>query len=148
MATAVAAHPERLIGFVGVDPMAEDPEAIRRTIRDAVPRCEPVYQACMELDVPLLMHTGIPLPIIAAHLGVPWVMETIAVAVRHPNVYLDVSALPTFKSRLIGPLLALCLDRGLADRLLFGSDFPLVDPADYARRLRIKGPGWLLHQIT
>jgi predicted TIM-barrel fold metal-dependent hydrolase len=49
---------------------------------------------------------------------------------------------------LIGPLLALSLDKGLADRLLFGSDFPLVDPASYARRMRSAGPGRLLHRLT
>ena len=30
--------------------------------------------------------------IVAAHLGVPWCLETVAVAVRHSNVYLDISA--------------------------------------------------------
>lgn len=186
---AVTAHPDRFIGFVGVDPIANEPEAVRKMIRAAVrdwgfrgvgefanvdlldARCEVVYDICEELDVPLMIHTGVPLPsmllrhghpfavdevanrhpeltIIAAHMGVPWVIETVAVAVRHPNVYLDVSALPMFNDRLIGPLLALCLDKGLADRVLFGSDFPLVDPADYARRLRSAGPGRLLRRLT
>jgi predicted TIM-barrel fold metal-dependent hydrolase len=36
----------------------------------------------------------------------------------------------------------------LADRLLFGSDFPLVDPAAYARQLRSVGPGRLLRTLT
>jgi predicted TIM-barrel fold metal-dependent hydrolase len=186
---AVLAHPDRFIGFVGADPITDQPKAVGEMIRVAVrdwgfrgvgefanvdlldARCEVVYDACMELDVPLMIHTGVPLPsmllrhghpfgvdelahrhpeltIIAAHLGMPWVIETVAVAVRHPNVYLDVSALPMFNTRLIGPLLALSLDKGLADRLLFGSDFPLVDPASYARRMRSAGPGRLLHRLT
>jgi hypothetical protein len=37
-------------------------------------------------------------------------------------------------------LVTLCAEQGLEDRVLFGSDFPLVDPARYTktvRRLRI-----------
>jgi len=88
------------------------------------------------------------LKIIAAHLGVPWLLETIAVAVRHPNVYLDISALPAVENRAVGPALTLCVDRGLTDRLLFGSDFPLVDPAAYARRVNSFGPGWLARRLA
>lgn len=186
---AVNRYPDRFIGFVGVDPTSMPGHQVRTTIREAVtewgfrgvgelanvdlldPRCEPVYVTCVELDVPLLVHTGVPLPsmllrhghpfgldevanrhprlrIIAAHLGVPWVLETIAVAVRHPNVHLDISTLPAVDRRAVGPLLSMCLDRGLADRLLFGSDFPLVDPAAYAQRLRTWGPAWPLRRLT
>jgi uncharacterized protein len=186
---AVAQNPDRFIGFVGVDPTNDDPTKLRAAIRVAVSewgfrgvgefanvdlldsRCEAVYETCVETQVPLLIHTGVPLPsmllrfghpfgldevahrypeltIVAAHLGVPWFMETIAVAVRHPNVYVDISALPTFNAKMIRPLIALCLDKGLGDRLLFGSDFPLVDPADYVRRIRSASPGRVLSRLT
>jgi predicted TIM-barrel fold metal-dependent hydrolase len=130
-----------------------------------------LFLACIELDVPVLVHTGVPLPsmllrhghpfgvdevanrhpdlqIITAHLGVPWLLETIAVAVRHPNVYLDISALPSVEHRAVGPALTLCVDRGLGDRLLFGSDFPLVDPAAYARQVNAFGPAWLVRRLA
>lgn len=185
---AVARCPDRLIGFVGVDPAREGKEATRTVIKRAVndwgfrgvgelgnvdlldPRCDAVYETCIELDVPLLVHVGIPLPsmllrrghpfaldevanrypdlkIIAAHAGVPWTVETVAVAVRHPNVFLDLSALPAFDSRAVTVVLPWCRRQGLADRLLFGSDFPLVDPASYAKRLRKFRPGWFLRRL-
>jgi predicted TIM-barrel fold metal-dependent hydrolase len=100
----------------------------------------------VSLRLPLLMHVGVPLPsmlmkyshpflldelalrhpdltIIAAHAGAPWVLETLAVAVRHPNVYLDVSALPAIRRELLPVVLALCAEQGLEDRVLFGGDF-------------------------
>ncbi len=185
---AVARNPDRLIGFVGVDPVRDGKEATRTVIERAVnewgfrgvgefggvdlldPRCDAVYETCIALDVPLLVHVGIPLPcmllrhghpfaldevanrhpelkIIAAHAGVPWTAETVAIAVRHPNVFLDVSALPVFDTRAVTVILPWCLRQGLADRLLFGSDFPLVDPASYAKRLRKFRPGWFLRRL-
>jgi uncharacterized protein len=127
------------------------------------PEWEVVYRACIAHRLPLLVHVGVPLPsmlmkyshpflldelahrrpeltIIAAHGGAPWILETLAVAVRHPNVYLDISALPAIRRELLPLVLALCAEQGLEDRVLFGSDFPLVDPGQYAsmvRRLRI-----------
>jgi predicted TIM-barrel fold metal-dependent hydrolase len=127
------------------------------------PEWEVVYRACVANRLPLLMHVGVPLPsmlmkyshpflldelahrhpeltIIAAHAGAPWILETLAVAARHPNVSLDISALPAMRKELLPLVLALCADQGLEDRVLFGSDFPLVDPGQYAstvRRLRI-----------
>jgi predicted TIM-barrel fold metal-dependent hydrolase len=127
------------------------------------PEWEVVYRACVRHQLPLLLHIGIPLPsmlmkyshpflldelalrhpdltIIAAHAGAPWILETLAVAVRHPNVYLDISALPAMRKQLLPIVLTLCAEQGVEDRVLFGSDFPLVDPGRYAKtvhRLRI-----------
>jgi len=185
---AVGRKPDRLIGFAGVDPVRDGKEATRTVIGRAVkewgfrgvgefggvdlldPRCDAVYETCIELDVPLLVHAGVSLPsmllkhghpfaldevanrypglkLIAAHAGVPWLAETIAVAVRHPNVFLDVSALPAFDPRAVTMVLAWCLREDLAERLLFGSDFPVVDPASYAEGLRKFRPGWFLRRL-
>jgi predicted TIM-barrel fold metal-dependent hydrolase len=123
------------------------------------PEWEVVYRACVAHGLPLLVHVGIPLPsmlmkyshpflldelalrhpeltIIAAHAGAPWVLETLAVAVRHPNVYLDISALPAIRKELLPVVLTLCVEQDLEDRVLFGSDFPLVDPGQYAGSVR------------
>jgi predicted TIM-barrel fold metal-dependent hydrolase len=86
------------------------------------------------LDELALRHPE--LTIIAAHAGAPWVVETLAVAVRHPNVYLDISALPAIRKELLPLVLTLCVEQGLEDRILFGSDFPLVDPGQYASSVR------------
>jgi len=185
----VAKCPDRLFGFVGVDPIRDGAEATRALVERAVrewgfrgvgelanidlldTRCEALYRTCIELDVPLLLHVGIPLPsmllrhghpfaldevanrypdlkIIAAHAGVPWIAETIAIAVRHTNVSIDLSALPAFDPRAVEVVLSWCLREGLADRVLFGSDFPVVDPAAYADRLRRFQPGWILRRLS
>src|SRR5262249_53566819 len=113
----VDAHPERFIGFVGVDPFNATQDETRKTIVNAIEdwkfrgvgeffgdlldtRCEVVYRSCIDLQVPLLIHCGIPLPsqllkhghpnaldeianrypdlhIVAAHVGMPWFAETI-----------------------------------------------------------------------
>ena len=87
------------------------------------------------------------LTIVAAHVGMSWFLETIAVAVRHPNVYLDVSAIPLAgRDAIVHGLLGLLWERGLEDRVLFGTDFPLVDPARYLPVLR-RGAGWLARRL-
>jgi predicted TIM-barrel fold metal-dependent hydrolase len=181
----VEAHPDRFIGFAGVDPLRQPAGEIRAVITRAVrewrfrgvgelggvdlldPRCEVIFETCAELGVPLLVHTGIGLPafllkhgtplvveeianrhpaltIVAAHAGMPWVIESVAVAVRNENVWLDLSALPAANDRAVDAVLSLALQHGLEDRLLFGSDFPMIDPARYARKLRRAGvPAWL-----
>jgi len=173
----VASAPERFIGFVGVDPVGQGADRTRAEMERAVvewgfqgvgeiggedllaPAWEVVYATCMEKQLPVLVHVGIPLPsmslrhshpflldelanrhreltIIAAHVGAPWIIETLAVAVRHPNVYLDLSALPAIRKELLPVVLALCSEQGLEDRVLFGSDFPVVDPGRYAQTIR------------
>ena len=42
---------------------------------------------------------------------------------------------------------AVDMKRGLGDRLLFGSDFPLVDPARYAAQIRRLRPGLLARRL-
>jgi len=186
--TAVARHPRRLLGFVGVDPIGDDPGRAREVVLEAIDdwgfrgvgelcgdlldaRYEPIYRLCAERQVPLLVHVGIPLPsmllrhgqptmldelahrhpeltIVAAHVGMPWFLETIAVAVRHPNVHLDVSAIPVLgRDAVVHGILGLLWERGLEDRVLFGTDFPLVDPARYLPLLR-RGPSWLARRLT
>src|SRR5215475_7154858 len=95
-----------------------------------------------------LAHRHPELTIVAAHVGMPWFLETIAVAVRHPNVHLDVSAIPVLgRDAVVHGILGLLWERGLEDRVLFGTDFPLVDPARYLPVLG-RVPGWLARRLT
>ena len=169
----VQKHPDRFVGFVGVDPQRQGNLTTRALIEQAVDiwkfrgigefgggdfltsDWDIVYEVAMEKNIPVLVHTGIPLPsmklryshptmidrlatkfpnlkIIAAHIGAPWFFKTIEIAAKHPNVYIDISAVPKFKLPIIPILLAICIKRGVEDRILFGSDFPVVDPARYA----------------
>jgi predicted TIM-barrel fold metal-dependent hydrolase len=116
----------------------------------------PLYAAIEELGVPALFHTGqtgigagIPggfglrlglsnpilldpvaadfpdLQIIMAHPSVPWQEEAIAVATHKVNVWIDLSGWSPkyFPETLVRHARTL-----LKDRVLFGSDFPLLEP--------------------
>ncbi|CAN5840119.1 amidohydrolase family protein [soil metagenome] len=107
----------------------------------------PFYAKCCELDIPIQIQIGhsaqtlIPtvahpilldevaiyfpeLRIIGIHIGWPWVEEAIAVAWKHPNVYLgsDAHAPKYWKPEFIHYLRT----RG-QDKVIFGTDWPIID---------------------
>jgi uncharacterized protein len=110
-----------------------------------------VFEAAQELSIPVIIHqattflrraplkfaypslidsvatTFKDLKIILAHLGHPWEDEAIVVIRKHPNVYADISALTPRPFRLYQKLIS-CIEYGVADKLLFGSDFPFTKP--------------------
>lgn len=107
-----------------------------------------LYEKCAELDIPISLHTAssldykssmdygnpahiddvavdIPeLKIIMRHPCWPWVSQGIAVAYRHPNVYIDVSGInPKMLFEMVEASKTI-----LKNKLLFGSAFPGVQP--------------------
>jgi len=172
VAAIVKAHPERFAcGFASVDPrrgMAAVREVDRAyhelglrgvvfepgflKIRPTDPLCYPIYAKCIELGIPVGLHTGInfsshgpiacgrpalvdvvacdfpELIIICHHGGWPWPHETLAVAWKHKNVYVEFGA--------IAPKYLLAgggwgdtvhfMDTVLRDRILFGTDWPML----------------------
>lgn len=70
------------------------------------------------------------LPIVIAHMGQPWVNETIPLLRKHPTMYADVSARSSRPWQLHGILMA-ALDYGVQDKILFGSDYPTFFPKDH-----------------
>lgn len=106
------------------------------------PRMMPLYEAMEELGLPVILHMGDPrmdfsaperllpvlkrfpkLTVIAAHFGGYGVWERAACLYGHPQVYLDTSsalwALPTQQAYDI-------IQAHGAQRVLFGSDYPVV----------------------
>lgn len=73
--------------------------------------------------------------IIIAHAGQPWSFETQAVMFKNPNVYTDLSARFGRPAQLAAILRGL-VDYGVADRVLFGSDFPTYRPAECLSQFR------------
>ena len=73
------------------------------------------------------------LTIIMAHPSVPWQDEAIAVATHKANVYIDLSG---WSPKYFPPQLVRQANSLLQDKVLFGSDFPLITPqrwlADFA----------------
>jgi predicted TIM-barrel fold metal-dependent hydrolase len=112
-------------------------------------RFYPVLSECCELGVPFCTqvgHTGPLMPsevgrpipyidqvaidfpelvIVCGHVGYPWTDEMIAVATKHPNVYIDTSAYTV--KRYPGQLIAYMRAHG-ARKVLFGSNWPMIAP--------------------
>lgn len=111
-------------------------------------RFYPIYTKAAELNIPVVLHTsshffpsvsmqtGNPiyvdevathfpeLKLIASHAGWPWIREMIAVAWRHPNVYLENSAM---LATYLHPELVRYMDTPvLSDKFMFASDHPLL----------------------
>jgi Predicted metal-dependent hydrolase of the TIM-barrel fold len=114
------------------------------------PRFYPVYAECCELGVPFCTqvgHTGPLMPsefgrpipyvdqvaidfpelvIVGGHVGYPWTEEMIAVATKHPNVYIDTSAYTV--KRYPAALVEYLRGHG-RDKVLFGTNWPMIAPA-------------------
>jgi predicted TIM-barrel fold metal-dependent hydrolase len=65
------------------------------------------------------------LDIILAHPSFPWQEEALAVAVHKPNVYIDLSG---WSPKYFPEILIQYINTRLRDKMLFGSDFPLITP--------------------
>lgn len=122
-------------------------------------RFYPVYAACCEMGVPLctqIGHTGPLMPsevgrpiyldqvaidfpeltIVAGHIGYPWTDEAVAVATKHPNVYIDTSA---YAARRYPPALVDYLRGHGRRKVLFGSNWPMIPPAQCLQGLDALG---------
>ena len=112
-------------------------------------RFYPIYATCCDLGVPFctqIGHTGPLMPsevgrpiyldqvaldfpelvIVAGHIGYPWTDEAIAVATKHPNVYIDTSA---YTADRYPPALVDYLKHHWRKKVLFGSNYPMITPA-------------------
>jgi uncharacterized protein len=76
------------------------------------------------------------IPFVLCHFGNPWVDEAAEIVYKNPNVYADTSGLLAHPSHpLFERMVNLCRRRllegilmvGSADRILYGSDWPLLD---------------------
>ena len=109
----------------------------------------PLYTACIDLGIPVLILTGhtavqessepgrphyldeialfFPeLKIIAGHAGFPWTQELISLAWKHPNVYIDTSG---HRPKYFPPELKHFMNSYGRDKVLFGTGYPLMDYA-------------------
>lgn len=109
----------------------------------------PVYTVCCDLGLPFctqIGHTGPLMPsevgrpiyldqvaldfpelvIVAGHIGYPWTDEAVAVATKHRNVYIDTSA---YTVKRYPPQLVQYLKTNGREKVLFGSNYPMIAPA-------------------
>ena len=123
-------------------------------------RYYPLYAACVELGVPFCLQVGhagplrpsepgrpIPyldrvacdfpeLTIVGGHIGYPWTSEMIAMATKYENVFIDTSAYKP--SRYPDELVAFMRKHGRR-KVLFGSNFPMIQPAACVAQLDALG---------
>jgi predicted TIM-barrel fold metal-dependent hydrolase len=114
-------------------------------------RYYPLFAECVELGVPFCTQvghtgplrpseTGRPIPyidevaldfpelvIVCGHVGYPWTEEMVAVARKHPNVYIDTSA---YTIKRLPDELVRFMKSGTGQRkVLFGSNYPMMTHA-------------------
>jgi predicted TIM-barrel fold metal-dependent hydrolase len=70
------------------------------------------------------------LPIILAHPSFPWQDEALAVATHKPLVHIDLSG---WSPKYFPPNLVRYANTLLQDKVLFGSDFPMITPDRWLR---------------
>ena len=82
-----------------------------------------------------LAHEFPNLRMVIAHLGHPWIDETLVLIRKHPNLYSDISALYYRPWQFYNALVS-AMEYGVLDRLLLGSDYPFTTPASTMEALR------------
>lgn len=170
-------HPEKVIGFAGVDPARDN---VRETLEYAADKLKlkgvklgPVYQNvhptdkrimevyefCEARKLPIMIHQGTTFPRLAplkyslpilledvalqfpnlrmviAHLGHPWVEDTLVLIRKQPNLYADISALHYRPWQFYNSLI-LAKEYGVLGKLLFGTDYPYTTPEATIEALR------------
>src|SRR5437867_3231332 len=78
----------------------------------------PMYMDDVAADFP-------DLKIILAHPSFPWQEEALSVATHKPNVYIDLSG---WSPKYFPPILVRYVNSILQDKMLFGSDWPVITP--------------------
>ncbi|MCA0922586.1 amidohydrolase family protein [Pseudooceanicola nanhaiensis] len=78
----------------------------------------PMYIDDVAVDFP-------DMPIILAHPSFPWQEEALSVATHKPNVYIDLSG---WSPKYFPPILIRYANTLLKDKMLFGSDWPMIAP--------------------
>ena len=121
----------------------------------------PLYEVIEEAGLPAVFHTGqtgigagLPggrgiklrlsnpmllddvaadfpgMPVILAHPSVPWQDEAISIATHKANVYIDLSG---WSPKYFPPQLVRAAGSYLQDKVLFGTDYPLLTPERWLR---------------
>lgn len=151
-------HAVRELGFVGAHSYPHwfslPPDA---------PQWYPIYAKCCELDIPIMMQVGqnliyqkdVRLPsvarpilldqiaidfpelrLIGIHVGTPWSDEMIAMAWKHQNVYIGIDA---YAPKHLPANLVHYMNSYGSEKVLFGTDWPVIDPRRARREIDALG---------
>lgn len=122
---------------------------IYQNIHPTDSRMMAVYEYCEAKQIPILIHQGTTFPrkaplkyslpilledvalrfpelrMVIAHLGHPWIEDTLVLIRKQPHFYSDISALHYRPWQFYNALI-LAKEYGVLDKLLFGTDFPFT----------------------
>lgn len=138
---------ERSVKVLGLKGLKLSP-----TYQEVDPRskeCWALYELCRDLKIPIMLHVGggytgslefqdpslldkvaraFPdTKLLIAHLGQPFMEQTVILMRKNENVWADLSARFHRKWQLYNGLMV-AMEYGVTSRLLFGSDFPIRWP--------------------
>lgn len=123
-------------------------------------RYYPIYAACIDLGVPFCTQvghtgplrgsmTGHPIPyletvlldfpelvVVGGHVGFPWIDELTTLAIKFPNFYVDTSA---YALHRLPPDFIRYMRTVGRNRVLFGTNWPMISPADCLKGLDALG---------
>lgn len=93
----------------------------------------------LELANPILLQPiALKFPklrMLIAHMGHPWIAETLVLIRKHPHCYSDISAL-YYRPWQFYNALVMAMEYGVLDKLLFGTDYPFTTPASTLAALK------------
>jgi len=122
-------------------------------------RMLPVYEFCEKRNLPIMIHQGATFPqkaplkfslpilledvamrfpglkMIIAHMGHPWIAETVVLIRKQPHFFADISALHYRPWQFYNGLIC-AKEYGVLNKLLFGSDYPYTNPDATMQDLR------------
>ncbi|MFQ5761429.1 MAG: amidohydrolase family protein [Candidatus Bathyarchaeia archaeon] len=117
------------------------------------PRLMPIYAKAEELNVPCVVHAALALnkdtwvkyehpfhldevcqahpdlKLVVAHFGFQFAEEVLTLMWRYPNLYGDLAAFAFWPIHYLAHVFAWAKKLGFHERIVFGSDWPLGDPA-------------------
>jgi hypothetical protein len=132
---------------------------IYQNVHPSDPKIKRLFRRAEQLEIPIVIHQGTTfccnvslevanpillqpialefprLRMVIAHLGHPWISETIVLIRKHPNLFADISALHYRPWQFYNALL-LAYEYGVMHKLLLGSDYPFSTPLETLAGLR------------
>jgi len=129
----------------------------------------PIYEKAQSLGIPIVFHAGMSweprvkakygqpihledvahdfpdLNIVIAHFGWPWVLETVMLALKYPNVYIDTSCLyfdnpKDFIAFVMSKQIPLSvIEKSLRHKIVFGSNYPRVEVKNMTKAVKSLG---------
>jgi predicted TIM-barrel fold metal-dependent hydrolase len=156
---------ESAISDLGLKGLKLDP-SLQQFYPNDKDKAYPVFEKASKLAIPVIIHEGMTweadailkyshpalledvahdfpkLNLVIAHMGWPWVLDSVALALKYPNVYLDTSCLYAdtpneFMEFVFTRQIPITMvERSLYRKLVFGSNYPRIEIHKMAKAIR------------